>query len=172
MILYHFTTLEFMRKERDLAGGGVRYRLPEEGLQPPVVENMWDDLVWLTSDPEPQGEPGISIRLKLRMRASDKALKRVGQQWISVVGNNGRFSGTVLDLIKDAMERDLTERKAQMHPTISNKEFVTRARRGWCHSGSIPVERIIGVELLHQQPWWLGICRTTCSLVGRRGAVP
>jgi hypothetical protein len=135
VILYHFTTIEFLGPDpkpgevelnRELSIGEVILR-----------GGSLSNAVWLTSDPDPGGGgPHRCLRIKVVVPSTDRKLVN-WHKWAR------REYGA------DGFARSLAA------VPIGADEMRRRTRSWWMYWGTIPPGRFVDAEFIEGRPWWL-----------------
>jgi hypothetical protein len=145
VILYHFTTISYLRP--DMTPGEV-----EVGDLPPLdrgevllPSGTTTNAVWLTTDSEP-GADGRSncVRIKLKLASTDRRLIHY-RKWAERSFGADRFC-------------TVTENAARSNPHVSFsvKEWRRRVEGWWLYFAPIPPDRFTDVDVLDgKRPWWL-----------------
>lgn len=141
MLLYHFTTIDFISPDR--TPGEVELRALSIG-EVPLRDGSAANAVWLTTDPEVQlranldGPQGL-FRIKLRVPSSDRKLKH-WHKWARREYGNDFFERFFADLsVRHNVSADVARRKT---------------RAWWMYWGIIPPEWFVQVEFVKGLPWW------------------
>lgn len=138
MLLYHFTSIAYLRPDMTPGPGAPR----PEGLTLGRVqmslgpEPEIGNAQWLTTDPDAGAVGGTCVRLTVRIPSSDPRLVRWHRWARRQYGPDG-----------------LAQVLGKVPPDAAGRV----ARSWWLYWGAIPLDRFANIEILEGvRPWWLG----------------
>jgi hypothetical protein len=142
VILYHFTTLEFLGPDWQTPG---EREVNSEISRGEVIlrDGQLANAVWLMTDPEPGGTAGVTgLRIKLVLPSRDRRLVQ-WHRWARREYGAASF---------DAMFAGFA---ANLQQQMSAEEVRRRTRAWWMYWGAVLPESFAAVDVVRSQPWWL-----------------
>jgi hypothetical protein len=137
--LHHFTRKEYLSL---LPAGAEDIRtLPALSRGARHAGMLGQEVVWLTSDPEPRGvgiEGEVCFRIELIVPSTDRRLVRYAPWARKKLGD--RYTGALEDAAAKA--------------GLATNEIAARIEAWWFYRGQIPSSRFTGFAILPGCPWW------------------